>query len=394
MSLLNDALRKRRAEQLSSAPRPLKTAMFRLRPRRLIPRARPAFAAMALVVTLVAAGWWWWTPGRAANRATVPMPAAVSEETATAPQAEQNADSALPQTAEAEATHTADRPNAPLSGDTHSPVAPMMEEKISAKSMQPLPSPTKVPAGNGVQAAGQAKNVPAARYGSVPGQTQTVKPPEKSSAAPSQAENRTASVTRLYRKGVAYHRQGQMAEAIAMYREVLKIDPDHFDTAFNLTSAYLQTQAFDKAYAMASDLYRKRPQNPQVALNLAVSQIGVGQPRQAIALLDAMAQYPRAPLYEIYFHKGVAYRNIDEPDLAVGWYQKAEQLNAGDPRLLFNMAVALDQDQQYEAAVNYYLKFLQASKGDDHASHREVNGRIRTLRAHLAAYPDEKAKTQ
>ncbi|WP_054033181.1 tetratricopeptide repeat protein [Desulfatitalea tepidiphila] len=366
MSLLNDALRKKKAEQLSSAPKPLKTAMFRLRPRRVIPNARHALAGMSLVLTLVAAGWWWWTPGRAANRVPEPMPAAVSEQPAAAPQIEQNADTALHQSAQAEATH----------------------------AVQPPPSPAKVPAGDDGQAAVQAKNVPAAGHGSAPGQKQTVQPPEKSSAAPSRADNRAASVTRLYRKGVAYHRQGQMADAIAMYREVLKIDPDHFDTAFNLTSAYLQTQAFDKAYAMASDLYRKRPQNSQVALNLAVSQIGVGQPRQAIALLDAMAKDPRAPLYEIYFHKGVAYRNIDEPDLAVGWYQKAEQLNAGDPRLLFNMAVALDQDQKYEAAVNYYLKFLQASKGDDQANHREVSGRIRTLRAHLAAYPDEKAKTQ
>jgi tetratricopeptide (TPR) repeat protein len=309
---------------------------------------------------------------------------------------EQNADSALPETAEAEATPVVERLKAPPSGDIPIPVAPVIEEKNSAKSMQRPPSPTKVPAGDGVQATVQAKKVPAAshEHGSVPGPTQTVQPPEKSSAAPSRPDSRAASVTRLYRKGVDYHRQGQMADAIAMYREVLKIDPDHFDTAFNLTSAYLQTQAFDKAYAMASDLYRKRPQNPQVALNLAVSQIGVGQPRQAIALLDAMAEDPGAPLYEVYFHKGVAYRNIDEPDLAVRWYQKAEQLNAGDPRLLFNMAVALDQDQRYEAAVNYYLKFLQAAKGDDHASHREVSGRIRTLRAHLAACPDEKAKTQ
>ncbi len=366
MSLLNDALRKKRAEQLSSAPKPLKMAMFRLRPRRLIPGARPALAGMALVLTLVAAGWWWWTPGRAANRAPEPIPTAVSEPSATTPRIEQNADSALPQTAEAEAT----------------------------PAVQPLPSQAKVPAGDGAQATVQAKNVPAAGHGSAPGPTQTVQPPKKSSATPSRAENRAASVTRLYRKGVAYHRQGQMADAIAMYREVLKMDPDHFDTAFNLTSAYLQTQAFDKAYAMASDLYRKRPQNPQVALNLAVSQIGVGQPRQAIALLDAMVKDPSAPLYEVYFHIGVAYRNVDEPDLAVRWYQKAEQLNAGDPRLLFNMAVALDQDQQYEAAVNYYLKFLQAAKGDDHASQREVSGRIRTLRAHLAAYPDERAKTQ
>jgi tetratricopeptide (TPR) repeat protein len=87
-------------------------------------------------------------------------------------------------------------------------------------------------------------------------------------------------VVGLYEKARAYHRQTRLQEAIGMYREVLKIEPGHFDAAFNLSSAYLQTQAFDQAYAIAADLYLRAPDDPQVMLNLAVAQIGCGRPRR------------------------------------------------------------------------------------------------------------------
>lgn len=179
-----------------------------------------------------------------------------------------------------------------------------------------------------------------------------------------------------------------------MYREVLKIDPDHFDSGFNLTSAYLETQAFDKAYAMATDLYRKQPDNPQVTLNLAIAQIGTGRPRQALDLLARIAADPQAPLYEIYFHKGVAYRNLDQPDQAVAWYQKAERLKPGDPRLLFNTAVALDQSGQYGPAVTYYQNYLKSSPAEELSMQKRVAHRIRVLQAALAAHPTKEAHAQ
>ena len=216
-------------------------------------------------------------------------------------------------------------------------------------------------------------------------------------AAPSvvpPAQRRQVSATRIYEKGRTYHRQGRIPEAIAMYREVLKIDPNHFDTGFNLTSAYLQTRAFNKAYAMASDLYRKRPDNPQVALNLAIARIGIGQPTEALGLLERISAHSQAPLYEIYFHKGVAYRNMGEPAQAVAWYQKAERLKSDDPRLLFNTAVALDQNRQYGPAANYYQKYLKSSEEGDPATRKKVAQRIRTLQAELAATPNKEEKVQ
>ncbi len=183
-----------------------------------------------------------------------------------------------------------------------------------------------------------------------------------------------------------FQRQGRAAEALAMYREVLKLDPDHFDARLNMSSIYLQTDQFTQAYALAAELHRRAPTHLQAILNLAIAQIGCGRAAEALPLLDQAAALPQAPLYTIYFHQGVALRQMGRTEAAIDWYRKAESLNPGDPRLLFNLALAFDQNQSYGQAVAYYSKYLNAAgKQMDAAGRAQVQARVRTLQAELAA---------
>lgn len=398
MSLLNDALRKKRAERLPGEPRATKAVSTGTRAGRKKGYRLAVMGVAALVAMLVAVVWWAWAPGDAVSTTVGHLPATGQAD-------------ALPAGAPAAAV-----PPAPaaetgrLSGksDAGPPMA-AAALKTAASEPEALPSPTpSVPAANEKHAP-EAKaaltqpprrtevhpeTVSAARPASARQAVPPLNAPAAAPAAPPKAQLREASAERLYRKGRAYHRQGRIEEAIAMYREVLKIDPDHFDTCFNLTSAYLQTEAFDKAYAMAADLYRKTPANPRVALNLAIAQIGCGRPRQALELLDAVADQPQPPLYEIYFHKGVAYRYLGQPDQAVTWYQKAERIRPNDPRLMFNLAMAFDQERRYGPAVDYYRRYLRESKDQDPLTRKKVAQRIRTLQADLAAHPNEEEQTR
>jgi tetratricopeptide (TPR) repeat protein len=68
-------------------------------------------------------------------------------------------------------------------------------------------------------------------------------------------------------------------------------------------------------------------------------------------------------LFEIYFHRGIAHRHLDETVQAIAWYRKAEAIKADNPHLLFNLAVALDGQGSYGPAVVYYQKFLQLIPG-------------------------------
>lgn len=191
------------------------------------------------------------------------------------------------------------------------------------------------------------------------------------------------SVSPLYEKARLYHGQKRFKEAIDIYREVLKMDSQHFDARFNLISAYLQTKEFNKAYALATDLFHQRPDNPEIMLNLAIASIGIGDAKKGLALLNKAQQRSDAPLYEIYFHQGIANRHLGQIDTAVACYRKAEHINSNDPRLLFNLAVAQDQQQHYEEAIRYYRKYIRTLKNKDSSIQRHIEQRIQALQMDL-----------
>jgi Flp pilus assembly protein TadD len=363
MSLLNDALRKKQSEERSSQPYGA-AGLFKAAPGRRFGQ-RPWVAGIgAAAVLLAAAGIWtlWpWAKGPGASQAAVGLSAEV--ETSEAPPA-------APGNPERPATE----PSPAL--DATARVTPAPAQPLPAQTSPPPPAPDtpQITVAPGLSAAPAAPKVR--------------QRPMQSAPAPQPAElpGRRITSEPLYRKAHLFQRQGRTAEALAMYREVLKIDPNHFDTRLNMTTIYLETGQFTQAHALAADLHRQAPAHAQAMLNLAIAQIGCGRSVEALPLLDQAAALPQAPLYTIYFHKGVALRQLGQPEAAVGWYHKAEALNPGDSRLLFNLALALDQNQAYAEAVNYYTKYLNATKNEPEAPGRgQIQARVHALRAELAA---------
>jgi tetratricopeptide (TPR) repeat protein len=206
----------------------------------------------------------------------------------------------------------------------------------------------------------------------------------RASAAHPIGAQRRLRADRLYEKALQYHRRHHLERAIGLYREVIKIDPEHKNARFNLGAAYLQTDAFSKAYVIMADLYMKEPDNLQVMLNLAVAHIGCRRFNEALALLDKAAACPEPPLFEIALHKGIAYRRLNRPREALNWYKRAEALRPDDPHLLFNLAVVSDQQQHYAAAIDYYRRYIDLSPDMDAAKTKEIRRRIRILQAYHA----------
>lgn len=196
----------------------------------------------------------------------------------------------------------------------------------------------------------------------------------KASAASRRSQNDL-----LYKKARQYHRQDRIHQAIDLYREVIKIDPEHYKARFNLSAAYLQIEAYNLAYPIIAELHRREPDNQQVKLNFAIAHIGQGRYTKAIELLDQIAGQPSAPMFKIAFHKGIAYSQMNQMQSALDWYKRAEALRPEDPGLLFNLAVLFDQQQQFKAAVDYYSRCLDHMLGSDALKEKQIRKRIRTL---------------
>jgi Flp pilus assembly protein TadD len=200
----------------------------------------------------------------------------------------------------------------------------------------------------------------------------------RASEKPIKTEYR-GSVLPLYEKAKWYHRQSRYDEAISLYQQAVQLAPNHFNAQFNLVSAYLETFDFDKAQALAWKLHKAHPENHHIAINLAIALIGAGFSEKAIALLDKIPSSTSQVQFEIYFYKGLAYRQLNQYEQAIASYLKAEQLRPLDTRLLFNLAILMDRERKFKNAVNYYEKYLLAIKVTNSSDRLKVEKRIQVL---------------
>lgn len=389
MSLLNDALRKKRSEEPPPADS-LKASLPKLgrRSSRMHKLRWTAIVCVLVISAATCGAWFYWTVSDASSDlSAVQAPSGISD--------------IRPGVRGEKSAHeksTTDL-SKPVSVKPETVVAaPFQMKKPSVQEYKQLKNakkvPTKAPATPPVPA--KQKATPKARAALRREKKPVkIKPRKKSLPKPHPsafggkakmvgAEQRDVQSERLYQKARQYHRQNRIDQAVALYREVIKIDPDHYKARFNLAAAYLQTGSYTHAYPIVADLYLNEPHNLPVMLNLAIAHIGCRRYSQALGLLDKAAHLPAAPLFEIAFHKAVAYSHLNQAETALIWYKRAEAIRPDDPRLLFNLAVISDQQQNYDAAVDYYHRHIEHSPDIDAVKEKQIRRRIRTLQAYHA----------
>lgn len=208
--------------------------------------------------------------------------------------------------------------------------------------------------------------------------------PSKTKASKTEKKKEAQAGALFYQKALSYHRRNMPDHAIRMYLEVLRANPEHYDAVFNLASVYMKTDAYSNAYPLLIELHDRDPENPKVLLNLAIAEIGLGNPNKAISHLSRAENKKNASQFEICLYHGVALSRLDKLDEAISWYKKAEKLHANHGLLIFNIAVAYDRLQEYRDALTYYEKFLRQPASSPSHEKKEVEARIRALRVYLA----------
>lgn len=196
------------------------------------------------------------------------------------------------------------------------------------------------------------------------------------------------TVRPFLQKALDYQRQNKLDEAARLYRQVLEKSPENPEALFNLATVYIRKSEVAAAYPLLKKLESRDPENQAVLLNLAIVEIGRGNPRNAIAQIEKVEALDRIPRFETLFHKSVALSQLGSLGEALAGYQKAEKLNPVNPHLLFNMALLYDKMRAYAQAVRYYTKFT-ALDPSQSVENKAVHSRILELNAYLASQPDE-----
>jgi tetratricopeptide (TPR) repeat protein len=184
------------------------------------------------------------------------------------------------------------------------------------------------------------------------------------------------------KKAVQLHRQARFDNALMMYKKVLNLSPANSEALFNMASIYITMNRYQDAYDILSKLAGKDKQDSKTILNMAVSEIGLKKYTDALSHLITLDGDDPELLFEISFHRGVAFSRMGKPDDAIVSYTAAEKINSNHSGLLLNMAVLYDRYGKYKEAVSYYTKLIESgSPGPEEMD--TYKNRIETLRSYL-----------
>ena len=132
----------------------------------------------------------------------------------------------------------------------------------------------------------------------------------------------------------ALHR-GQIAQAIRLLERAHRLAPEDPDAALNLGGACILRKKFAQAIAVLEPLSERDPHNPMVWTNLGAAYLGnpvlardEEQLRAIAALEHAFELNPATP--NVAYNLGLIYRDRQEYEKALHWFQHALQANPND----------------------------------------------------------------
>ncbi len=92
----------------------------------------------------------------------------------------------------------------------------------------------------------------------------------------------------LLRNAYDLHRAGNLAEAVRLYGELLRADPEHYDAMYLLGFAQLQAGRFEDAAGALAGAMRLKPSSPDAAFARGIALQRLGRHGEALACYDAL----------------------------------------------------------------------------------------------------------
>ena len=166
------------------------------------------------------------------------------------------------------------------------------------------------------------------------------------------------SINQIFNQALTAHQEGKLEEAERLYREILKVQPEHLDTNNNLAvilEHHNKLEEAEKYYRKAIEL------NPKIAESYNNLGATLGQLNR---LIEAEASCKRAielkPDYaEAHFNLGLIKDNQGKLEQAEKYYRKAIELKSDFAEAHNNLGIIFHKLDRFEEAMESYKKAIE-----------------------------------
>ncbi len=129
-------------------------------------------------------------------------------------------------------------------------------------------------------------------------------------------------------QAMTLHRAGNLAQAEALFRQVLAIAPDHPDAGYHLGQLYNQAGRLGEAIACLRQVIARNPRHGRAFNTLGMALDGIGEGREALDCYRKAARIDPGA-YEANYNLGSALLTHDEVDEAVRCLERTVAIDPG-----------------------------------------------------------------
>lgn len=202
----------------------------------------------------------------------------------------------------------------------------------------------------------------------------------------------------LYAYALDLHKQNKLTDSIALYNEVIKLEPDNAEVYVNLAIAQGQNKNYDNAIAILNTAKSKFPNNSQII--------------DAIKSINAQATDEKLELAANYFNNkdyqnaaneylkiqpatsdtmlgaASAFQNLGDNDKAIQYYKEAFKLAPTNSDIAYYIAAIYAEKEDISNAQTFAQKAIALNKNNKYA--KEL---LESLNAQISSQNLEKAIT-
>ena len=157
----------------------------------------------------------------------------------------------------------------------------------------------------------------------------------------------------LFNLGLAYGNAGQYEEAIASYKEAIRIKPDDADAHYNLGVTYGESGQYEEAIASYKEVLRIKPDDADAHYNLGYVYRELGQYEEAIASFKKSIRI-KPDDANAHYSLGLAYDESGQYEEAIASYKEVLRIKPDDADAHFFLVLAYVNAGQYEEAIASY----------------------------------------
>jgi tetratricopeptide (TPR) repeat protein len=175
--------------------------------------------------------------------------------------------------------------------------------------------------------------------------------------------NQNQSIKQIFSLAFENHKANKLKIAEQYYKDILKIEPNHFDTNFLLGSLYLQSQKFEKSKSLFEKALQINPNNTEVYNNLGIicgemenSLEGINYFKKAIEInpnnINALNNL------------GTEYYNMGKIQESIDFHQKANKIEPNNVLALNKLALAFNDLKEFTKAKSLYEEIIKINPRD------------------------------